>query len=88
MNIVQIFPFLPSAAKSVLGDLLLSDLRVSMEKNTTIKVLLTHLICIHLHILGYKIKSVTLPKHIYFTEQTRIKLTVSSPSEAATHSLP
>ena len=68
-------------AESVLGELLLSD--VIMKKTTIAKLLLTYLICMHIHTLGYKIKSVTLLKQINFTKQTRIKLAgnaVSSPA--------
>ena len=36
--------------------------------------LLTYIICIHIHTLGYKIKSLTLLKRINFTKQTRVKL--------------
>ena len=61
-----------SAAKLVPGDLLLSDL--AYEKSTTTKLLLTYLICIHIHTQGYKIKSLTLLKWINFTKQTRVKL--------------
>ena len=75
-----------SATKSVPGDLLLSDLTI--KKTTTAKLLLTYLICIRIHTPGYKIKSQTLLKQINFIKQICIKLTVSSPSVAATRSLP
>ena len=47
-----------SSAKSVLGELLLSDL--IMKNTTTAKLLLTYLICMRIHTPGYKIKSLTL----------------------------
>ena len=62
-----------SVAKSVPGDLQLSDL--TMKKTTTAKLLLIYFIRIHILTLDYKIKSLTLLKQINFTKQTRIKLT-------------
>ena len=50
MNIARIYSFMSSA---VAGDLRLSDL--TMKKTITDKLLLTFLICMHMHTLGYKI---------------------------------
>ena len=63
----------------------------TITETTTAKLLVTYLICIRMHTLGYKIKSLTLLKRINFTKQTRVKLAgnaVLSPSVAATRSLP
>ena len=47
-----------STAKLVPGEVLLSDL--IMKKTTIANLLLTYLICMRMHTLGYKIKSLTL----------------------------
>ena len=61
--------------------LLLSDL--TMKKTTTVKLLLIYLICIH--ILGYKIKSLSLLRRNL--HKIRREHAVSSPSVADAHSL-
>ena len=76
-----------SAAESVLGDVLLSDL--SMKTTTSNRQTIPHISYIHIHIVGYKIKSLTLLKQINFTKETHAKLagnSVLSPSVAVMHS--
>ena len=72
--------FMSSAAKSVLGNLLLSDVTIkttTYNRQTTPYISYIYTV---LHTLGYKIKSLTLLKQINLTKQTRAKLASNSVS--------